>query len=154
MCYSVETQLLGTTDVVFREVRLVEERTILVVEDNPDSMYVLDYLLTHKGYMVQQAVRGEEALIQIQHQRPALVLMDMHMPGMDGYTVVREIRRSPELAALPVIAVTASNMPGDREQMLAAGCTDYIAKPINPRGLLQLIEHYLEGGGRDNDSDR
>lgn len=132
----------------------MDERTILLVEDNPDSMYVLDHLLTRKGYTVQQAVRGEEALIQIHQDRPALVLMDMHMPGMDGYAIIREVRRSPELATLPVIAVTASNMPGDREQMLAAGCTDYIAKPINPRELLRLIEHYLEGGGCDNAPDR
>jgi CheY-like chemotaxis protein len=128
--------------------------TILVVEDNADNMYVLDHLLTRKGYIVRQAVRGEDALAQIQHQRPALVLMDMQMPGMDGYAVVRTLRQQPDLATLPVIAVTASSMPGDREQTLAAGCTDYVAKPINPRELLQLVEHYLEGGRRGDDSDR
>ncbi len=130
------------------------EQTILIVEDNPDNMYLLDHLLTRRGYAVQQAISGEEALVQIHEQRPALVLMDMHMPGMDGYAAVREVRRHPELATLPVIAVTASNMPGDREQILAAGCTDYVAKPINPRELLRLIEQYVEGGGRGNHSDR
>ncbi|HEX6289158.1 MAG TPA: response regulator [Herpetosiphonaceae bacterium] len=128
--------------------------TILVVEDNPDNMYVLDHLLTRKGYTVQQAVGGEEALEQIRRHQPALVLMDMQMPGMDGYTVVRELRRQPELVGLPVIAVTASSMPGDREQTLAAGCTDYVAKPINPRELMQLIEHYLRGGNRGEDPNR
>lgn len=117
---------------------------ILVVEDNPDNMYVLDHLLTRKGYAVRQAARGEEALAIIKQQRPALVLMDMQMPGMDGYAVVRAIREQPELGELPVIAVTASSMPGDREQTLAAGCTDYVAKPISPRDLLQLVEQYLE----------
>lgn len=127
---------------------------ILVVEDNPDNMYVLDHLLTRKGYIVQQAVRGEEALARIQQQRPALVLMDMQMPGMDGYAVVQAIRQQPDMADLTIIAVTANSMPGDREQTLAVGCTDYIAKPINPRHLLQVIEHYLEGGRRGDDSDR
>ena len=116
---------------------------ILVVEDNPDNMYVLDHLLTRKGYVVRQAARGEEALAIIKQQRPALVLMDMQLPGMDGYAVVRAIREQPELGELPVIAVTASSMPGDREQTIAAGCTDYVAKPISPRDLLQLVEQYL-----------
>lgn len=132
----------------------MSEKIILVVEDNPDNMYVLDHLLTRKGFIVRQAARGEDALAQIERQRPALVLMDMQMPGMDGYAVVRALRQQPELATLPIIAVTASSMPGDREQTLAAGCTDYVAKPINPRELLQLIQHYLEGGSRGEDPDR
>jgi CheY-like chemotaxis protein len=132
----------------------VAGESILVVEDNPDNMYVLDHLLTRKGYTVRQAGRGEDALEQMRQFTPSLVLMDMQMPGMDGYAVVREIRRRPEFAALPVIAVTASSMPGDREQTLVAGCTDYIAKPINPRELLQLVAHYLGGESRGDDSDR
>jgi two-component system, cell cycle response regulator DivK len=127
---------------------------ILVVEDNPDNMYVLDHLLTRKGYVVRQASRGDEALAQIERHRPALVLMDMQMPGMDGYSVVRALRQRPDMAQLPVIAVTASSMPGDREETLAAGCDDYIAKPISPRDLLQLVERYLKGDGHGNDSDR
>jgi CheY-like chemotaxis protein len=132
----------------------VSAQTILVVEDNPDNMYVLDHLLTRKGYLVVQAAHGEDALRQVQQQRPDLVLLDMQMPGMDGYAVVRALRQAPELAALPIIAVTANSMPGDREQTLAAGCTDYVAKPINPRELVQLVEHYLKGERRGNDSDR
>lgn len=133
---------------------MVHGATILVVEDNPDNMYVLDHLLTRKGYTVRQAGRGEDALDQLREFTPSLVLMDMQMPGMDGYTVVRELRRRPELATLPIIAVTASSMPGDREQTLEAGCTDYVAKPINPRELLKLVEYYLGGGSRGEDSDR
>lgn len=132
----------------------MDKPIILVVEDNPDNMYVLDHLLSRKGYTVQQAMRGDEALAHIDQQRPALVLMDMQMPGMDGYSVVRTLRERPDLARLPIIAVTASSMPGDREQTLAAGCTDYVAKPINPRDLLQLVEYYLEGGRRGDDPDR
>lgn len=133
---------------------MVSSQTILVVEDNPDNMYVLDHLLTRKGYTVRQATRGDEAIAQIERYRPALVLMDMQMPGMDGYSVVRELRQRPDMATLPVIAVTASSMPGDREQTLQAGCTDYIAKPISPRDLLSLVEQYLEGAGHGNDPDR
>jgi two-component system, cell cycle response regulator DivK len=136
------------------EKRVSHPATILVVEDNPDNMYVLDHLLSRKGYQVRQAVRGEDALALIGTHRPALVLMDMQMPGMDGYAVVRQLRQQPDLVDLPVIAVTANSMPGDREQTLAAGCTDYVAKPINPRELLQLVEHYLEGAEHGDDPDR
>ena len=129
-------------------------QTILVVEDNPDNMYVLDHLLTRKGYVVCQAARGEDALHEVQRQRPALVLLDVQMPGMDGFAVVRKLRQQPELQSLPIIAVTANSMPGDREQTLAAGCTDYVAKPINPRELVQLVEHYLNGERHGNDPDR
>jgi CheY-like chemotaxis protein len=132
----------------------VSGQTILVVEDNPDNMYVLDHLLTRKGYTVRQVTRGDEAIAQIERHQPALVLLDMQMPGMDGYSVVRELRRRAGLADLPVIAVTANSMPGDREQTLDAGCTDYIAKPISPRELLRLVEHYLKGAGHGNDPDR
>lgn len=132
----------------------MEKPIILIVEDNPDNMYVLDHLLTRKGYLVRQAMRGDEALQAIEQQRPALILMDMQMPGMDGYTVVRALRAQRELATLPIIAVTASSMPGDREHILEAGCTDYVSKPISPRELLQLVEHYLEGGRRGDDFNR
>lgn len=132
----------------------VTAKTILVVEDNADNMYVLDHILTRKGYVVRQAGRGDEALAAVAECGPALVLLDMQMPGMDGYSVVRQLRQQPDLASLPIIAVTANSMPGDRERTLAAGCTDYVAKPINPRDLLRLVEHYLEGGNRADDSDR
>lgn len=129
-------------------------KPILVVEDNPDNMYVLDHLLTRKGHTVLQAVNGHEALQQIADNDPVLVLMDMQMPGLNGYATVEALRRQPRYANLTIIAVTASSMPGDRERSLAAGCTDYIAKPINPRELLQVVAHYLEGAPGGNHPDR
>jgi len=129
----------------------VPTHTILVVEDNVDNMYVLDHVLTRNGYVVQQAMRGDEALRLMHEHTPDLVLMDMQMPGMDGYSVVRALRAQPTLRMVPVIAVTASSMPGDREAILAAGCTDYVAKPIDPRAVLQLIHHYLGGGDHGAD---
>lgn len=132
----------------------VPTRTILVVEDNADNMYVLDHVLTRNGYVVQQAMRGDEALRLMHEHTPDLVLMDMQMPGMDGYSVVRALRAQPTLCMVPVIAVTASSMPGDREAILAAGCTDYVAKPIDTHAVLRLIHHYLGGGPHGADLNR
>lgn len=129
-------------------------KTILVVEDNADNMYVLDHLLTRKGYTVVQATSGAEVLALLDREPPALVLMDMQMPGMNGYTAVERLRAEGRWADLPVIAVTASSMPGDRERTLAVGCTDYVSKPINPRELLQLVAHYVEGVAGADRSDR
>ncbi len=123
----------------------VTPKCILVVEDNPDNMYVMDRLLTHHGYAVQQAMSGDDALGVLATTPCDLVLMDMQMPGVDGYSTVRALRDLPGLAGLPVIAVTAHSMPGDRERTLQAGCTDYVAKPINTRELMSPVEYYLRG---------
>lgn len=119
-------------------------KRILVVEDNPDNMYVVDRLLTHHGYAVHQAVSGSEALRLLEAAPFDLVLMDMQMPGLDGYSTVQALRASNGMD-MPVIAVTASSMPGDRERTLEAGCTDYVAKPIDTRELVRLVAHYLGG---------
>lgn len=126
---------------------------ILVVEDNPDNMYVVDRVLTHQGYAVHQATSGEEALTLAAAEPFELILMDMQMPGLDGYATVRAMRELPGLDRVPVIAVTANSMPGDRERSMEAGCTDYLAKPISTRDLVQLVEHYLGGirGGENSD---
>ncbi|MDQ5851494.1 MAG: response regulator [Chloroflexota bacterium] len=126
-------------------------KRILVVEDNPDNMYVMDHLLTRSGYAVQQATSGEDALDLLARMPFDLVVMDMQMPGLDGYAAVQALRELPGMAHVPVIAVTAHSMPGDRERALQAGCTDYIAKPINTRELLALVAHYL-GGARGGDN--
>ena len=126
-------------------------KRILVVEDNPDNMYVMDHLLTRSGYAVQQATSGEEALDLLARMPFDLVVMDMQMPGLDGYAAVQALRQLPGMALVPVLAVTAHSMPGDRERALQAGCTDYIAKPINTREMLALVAHYL-GGARGGDN--
>jgi CheY-like chemotaxis protein len=107
-------------------------------------MYVVDRILAHQGYSVQQAISGVEALSLLETVPFDLVLMDMQMPGLDGYSTVQALRARQGMV-LPVIAVTANSMPGDRERTLAAGCTDYIAKPIDTRELVRLVRHYLEG---------
>ncbi len=119
-------------------------KRILVVEDNPDNMYVVDRILTHQGYVVQQAISGIEALSILESTPCDLILMDMQMPEMDGYRTVQTMRLDRGIS-IPVIAVTANSMPGDRERTLAAGCTDYLAKPIDTRELARLVRHYLGG---------
>lgn len=129
-------------------------KQILVVEDNPDNMYVTDRILTHCGYAVQQATTGDEALDYAARIPVDLILMDMQLPGLDGYATVKALRQLPEGANVPIIAVTAHTMPGDRERALDAGCSDYVAKPIDTRELVQLVEDYLGGARSDDNPDR
>ena len=129
-------------------------KRILVVEDNPDNMYVMDRILTHRGYSVGEATSGADALRMIAETPFDLVLMDMQMPGLDGYATVQTIRELVAGKEVPIIAVTAHSMPGDRERTLDAGCTDYVSKPIQTQDLLQLIEHYLGGSDVGENSGR
>ncbi len=121
----------------------MEERTILVVEDNPDNMYVLDHLLTRKGYAVQQAAGGEEALHQIRMQRPDLVLMDIQLPQVSGLEVTRWIKDDPELRAIPVVAVTAFAMKGDEERIREGGCEAYLSKPISVGKFIETVRRFI-----------
>lgn len=127
---------------------------ILVVEDNPDNMYVMDRILTHSGYTVAQATRAEDALKLARGSSFDMILMDMQMPGLDGYSAVRALRALPAVLDVPIIAVTANSMPGDRQRSLDAGCNDYMAKPIDTRDLLKLVADYLGGAHGGDHSDR
>src|SRR3954451_11524172 len=117
-------------------------------------MYVMDRILTHSGYSVEEASSGDEAIHIAAGGQVDLILMDMQMPGRDGYSTVQALRHIPSLAHVPIIAVTANSMPGDRERTLEAGCTDYLAKPIDTRDLVRLVEHYVGGVPGGNHSDR
>ena len=110
-------------------------KRILIVEDKATSRELLRTVLEQQGYVVDEATDGEEALRKIQELTPDLVLMDLQMPARDGYDVVREVRKHPRLQTIPIVAVTASAMQGDREKALAAGFTAYITKPVS---LVQL----------------
>src|SRR5262245_33211755 len=105
-------------------------RQILVVEDNEQNLELVLYLLEEARLDVVVARSAEEARAAWRREVPALVLLDMHLPGIDGLSLVKELREDPRTATLPVVAVTAHAMRGDRERFLAAGCTGYIAKPI------------------------
>ncbi|MGH2390928.1 MAG: response regulator [Chloroflexota bacterium] len=116
---------------------------ILVVDDNPDNLYVLTHVLERNGYTVRGVTDGPAALRAAAEARPALILLDIRLPGFSGYQVVAALREQYGPAVPPVIAVTAHAMPGDREAALAAGCDDYMTKPIDPRELVSRVARLL-----------
>ena len=118
---------------------------ILLVEDNEMNRDMLSRRLQRRGYEVLTAVDGESGLALIRSETPALVLMDMSLPGIDGWEVTRQLKADPATRAISVIALTAHAMAGDREQALAAGCDDFDIKPIDLDRLLGKIEALLGG---------
>ena len=118
---------------------------ILLVEDNEMNRDMLSRRLQRRGYEMLIAVDGESGLALTRSDAPALVLMDMRLPGMDGWEVTRQLKADPATRAIPVIALTAHAMAGDREQALAAGCDDFDIKPIDLDRLLGKIEALLGG---------
>lgn len=123
---------------------------ILIVEDNPNNIEIVFDYLTAFGYRVKVAYTGIKALTALTEARPSLILMDIQMPGMDGLETTKRIRANPEYQDLPIIAVTALTMPGDREQCLAIGMNEYLSKPINLRHLLQLVQQFSTKDIRDD----
>ena len=117
---------------------------ILIVEDNPDNMTTIKAVLQNR-YRILEATDGEEGLRMAVENSPDLILLDMALPKMDGFTVVRRLKDNVELSLIPVIAMTAQVMKGDREKILDAGCNDYIAKPIDPEDFLKKIAEWLKG---------
>jgi len=118
-------------------------QTILVVDDNEANLRLINAVLKTRGYHLFQAMSGEAALETLADERPALVLMDVQMPGLSGIDVARTIRAMPDRADLPLIAITAMAMKGDREEILAAGFNDYLAKPYKMGELLALVARWL-----------
>jgi CheY-like chemotaxis protein len=123
---------------------------ILVVEDNEMNRDMLTRRLTKKGFEAAIAMDGREAVAMARSHRPDLILMDMSLPVMDGWEATRQIKAAPETRSIPVIALTAHAMAGDRERALEAGCDDYDTKPVEFSGLLGKIESLLAAtGGRE-----
>jgi CheY-like chemotaxis protein len=116
---------------------------ILVVEDNPDNRTLISDLLTAVNYEVLEAIDGIEGFEKAQAEKPDVILMDLSLPRKDGWTAAREIKADAVTAAIPIIALTAHAMVGDREKALAAGCDDYVSKPINMAELLDKIRALL-----------
>jgi two-component system cell cycle response regulator len=116
---------------------------ILVVEDNPVSLQLVTYLLEAAGHDVQGCPDGQAGLDAVRAQRPDLVLCDIELPRLSGYSLARTLRADPAFRGLPLIAVTALAMRGDREKVLEAGFTDYVAKPIEPESFVAQVESYL-----------
>ena len=118
---------------------------ILVIEDQELNRKVVRILLQSKGYKVIEAVNADEALGCLEKDVPALILMDIALPGQSGEELTRQIKANPEWCNIPIIALTAAAMSGDRERILKAGCDDYISKPIDTQALLQRVAHHLKG---------
>ena len=119
--------------------------TILIVEDNRRSMLLIRDLLEFHGFRTLEAFDGEEGIARAKAERPDLILMDIQLPGMDGLTAARLLRQDPVTAGIPVVALTAHAMKGDRERALEAGCNGYIAKPIDTRRFLAQVQAFLPG---------
>jgi two-component system, cell cycle response regulator DivK len=120
-------------------------RSILLIEDNEQNRYLLGFLLEKHGYKVQAVADGMRGIEAARASPPALILLDIQLPTMDGYTVARELRRIPALRQIPILAVTSYAMTGDRDKAIAAGCTGYIEKPINPETFVAEVEQALLG---------
>ncbi len=116
---------------------------ILVVEDQEDNRRILRDLLTSVDCEVIEAVNGEEGVALAESHRPALILMDLRLPVLDGYEATRRIKANLALSRIPIIAVSSYALSGDEVQALAAGCDAYISKPFSPRELLAKIREYL-----------
>ena len=117
---------------------------VLIAEDNPVNRELLREVLEARGYAVVEAGDGQEALRQIEETQPDILLLDLGMPVLDGFATIRQIRQNPAMAALPVLAVTAYAMRGDREKVMEAGFDGYLSKPINFEALMQEMERLLE----------
>jgi two-component system cell cycle response regulator DivK len=117
---------------------------ILLVEDNDKNRKLAHDVLVHQGYRVVDAESAEEALRVVQEQPPQLVLMDIHLPGMDGIEALRQLRADPATRSIPVMAVTASAMTHDRAKIMAAGFDGYQSKPISVRPFLAAVRELLD----------
>src|ERR1700740_626642 len=118
-------------------------KRILVVEDTEDNRQIIRDLMTSAGSELIEAVDGVEGVATAERERPDLILMDIQLPGIDGYEATRRIRLDASLKKTPIIAVTSYALSGDEEKTRAAGCDGYVAKPYSPRQLLKKIREFL-----------
>jgi len=117
---------------------------ILVVEDNRDNMELIVDILASLDHTVLQAVDGQQGLDMARAEKPDLILMDLSLPRMDGWTATSHIKADTQTQTIPVIALTAHAMVGDRERALAAGCDDYLTKPLNLGDLMAKLNQFLK----------
>jgi len=123
--------------------------SILLIEDNEQNRYLVTFLLEQHGYEVRAVTDGARAIEVARTFVPTLILLDIQLPTMDGYSVARALRQNTALRSTPIVAVTSYAMPGDREKAHEAGCTSYIEKPIDPDTFVAEMELALERPGGD-----
>lgn len=119
------------------------KKRILIVEDQHDNRQILRDLLIPAGYDLIEAWDGEAGVAKAKSERPDLILMDIQLPGIDGYEATRQIKADPVLKKTPIIAITSYALSGDEEKTRAAGCDGYVAKPYSPRALLKKIRDFV-----------
>jgi two-component system cell cycle response regulator DivK len=122
-------------------------KTALIIEDNENNMYMMRFILDKLGFIVLEARDGAAGVEMAKERRPDLILMDIQLPILDGYAATRRIRQEAALKDIPIIAVTSYAMVGDKEKALAAGCTAYIEKPIDPPVFIKVLERFMHGEG-------
>lgn len=122
---------------------------ILIVEDNPMNLQLAEFVLHAAGFLVEAAPTAMEGIKKAHAWQPALILMDVELPGMDGLAATRQLKGDSLTADIPIVALTANAMQGDRERCLDAGCSGYIAKPINTRDFVARVRSYLTKGTTD-----
>jgi two-component system cell cycle response regulator DivK len=120
---------------------------VLIAEDNEKSMKLFRDVLRASGYETLEATTGEQVIELATQQTPDLVLMDIRLPGIDGLTALRQLREDERTAAIPVVALTAQAMAGDRERFLEAGFNGYVSKPVNVVEFIGTVKRYCEGRG-------
>jgi two-component system, cell cycle response regulator DivK len=118
-------------------------KTVLHVEDNHDNRLLVRRLLQAFGYNVIEAENALRAREMVKNHQPDLILMDINMPDVDGYTLTNELKAMPKLQGIPIVAITANVMKGDRERTLSAGCDGYIEKPIDVDRFIDQVDHFL-----------
>ena len=126
----------------------MDQKTVLYIEDNLHNRRLVRRTLERRGYTVIEAEDGISGLKMVQDLKPPLVILDIGLPGMDGLEIVSRMKADTELREIPVIAVTASAMRGDRERFLAAGCDDYISKPVEVLELINKVAAHYPSNGR------
>ena len=132
-------------NIFMEQERKVILRKILIVEDNDDSREFVVKVLKNKGYQIIEAIDGEEALSKAQTEEPHLILMDISIPKIDGFEVTKKLKGMDEFKNIPIVALTAHAMKGDREKFISAGFEGYISKPIDVRELPEQVRNFLRG---------
>jgi two-component system, cell cycle response regulator DivK len=126
--------------------------TVLLIEDNEQNRYLATFLLEQHGYTVRSAPDGRQGIALAEELQPALILLDIQLPAMDGYAVARALRERPAMRSTPIVAVTSYAMVGDRERCLEAGCDGYIEKPIDPETFVAQIREVRVAPSREDPS--
>jgi two-component system, cell cycle response regulator DivK len=116
---------------------------ILIVEDNMDTYELVHFILEKNGFETFLAVNGRDGVIAAEKQKPDLIIMDMSMPEMDGWTATAIIKRDAALASIPLIALTAHALPGDRQRAMDAGCDEYVTKPMDLDDLVETVQYWV-----------